>query len=252
MSWASGRRIIIGAVVTVVALLILGIAGFLAFNKAPSCTDNRQNGGETGVDCGGSCTRACSADTLAPVVSFARALSVSDGRTDLIASVENPNRTLAAKAVPFTASFYDVNGNEIGKKTGTFDIPPDSAVALYVPAAYGGRTGVARTFLSIDAPPQWYRLTSPLHTLVVGDSRFSGADDAPRVVTTVTNPTVTTIPQTKLIVTVFDAAGNAIAASQTVVPPLLPEGTAEAIFTWTTPFSAPGITIKVVPVVTLP
>ena len=252
MSWASGRRIIIGAVLAVVVLLIAAIVGFLVFSKAPSCTDNRQNGGETGIDCGGPCARACSADTLAPVISFARALRVSDSRTDLIATIGNPNRTFAAKNVPFTASFHDANGEEIGTKKGVIDIPPDSSVAVYVPNAYSGTREVTQTFFSFDATPEWYRLDTPLNELVIGDSRFSGADEAPRVVTSVKNPSVTTIPQTRLVVTVFDASGNAIAASQTVVPPLQAEGTAEATFTWNAPFSAPGVTIKVVPVITLP
>src|SRR5262249_27226569 len=113
MSWASGRQLLILGILILLLALIVGGSAYLSLHKAPSCTDNRQNGGETGVDCGGPCARACAADSLDPVVSYARALRLSPSRTDLIASVENPNRGLAAKGAEYFVTFHDARGTTV-------------------------------------------------------------------------------------------------------------------------------------------
>ena len=59
MTWGLKRQIFYVIVlllfVTVFAFIIL----YPTFNKAPSCIDGKQNGNETGIDCGGSCANAC-------------------------------------------------------------------------------------------------------------------------------------------------------------------------------------------------
>ncbi len=51
--------------------------------------------------------------------------------------------------------------------------------------------------------------------------------------------------------TVFDAQGNAIAATQTLLPEVPPQGRAEAVFVWNEPFAVPAGRIDIVPVVSL-
>ena len=53
---------------------------------------------------------------------------------------------------------------------------------------------------------------------------------------------------TTLVATIFDEAGNAIAASQTFVPTLSSQGTAPLTFTWNQAFAAPVARVEILPV----
>ena len=91
MSWASQRKAAyFGGVFALIALAI-GVPLFIYFNRAPSCTDAKQNGGEQGVDCGGSCKKLCTAQTKDLVILWNRAFRVADGAYDVLAMVTNPN-----------------------------------------------------------------------------------------------------------------------------------------------------------------
>src|SRR5262245_15346669 len=59
MSWASGRRFSIIALIVGVIALVVAAVTFFSMQKAPSCVDNLQNQDEEGVDCGGSCSYLC-------------------------------------------------------------------------------------------------------------------------------------------------------------------------------------------------
>jgi hypothetical protein len=81
---------------------------------------------------------------------------------------------------------------------------------------------------------------------------MSGSADAPRVTATIENPFVTALRGIKLTATVFNAAGNAIAASQTIVPELGPQNSTDIVFTWNAPFSDVDARIDVRPFIPLP
>lgn len=68
---------------------------------APSCIDNRQNGRETGIDCGGDC-ESCAIKTLRPLqVSWTRYFAVGD-RTVVVAELKNPNPEYGADQFSYT------------------------------------------------------------------------------------------------------------------------------------------------------
>lgn len=238
MSWAAARRALIIGIILVAVLAVVGIIAFLTLHKAPSCTDGLQNEDERGVDCGGSCAYLCSADVAAPVISFVRDLRLPNGRTDVIAYLENPNSTAAARAVPFTITLYGPDRVVIAEKQGVVDLPPRGAGAtpVYVPNFFSGSQEVAQAFLDIDETGLlWSRYEDKRLLPVIDDPELEGAD-APRVRVGVENPHATALRNVRLVVTVFDGEGNAIGASQTVIAELLPGARTEAVFTWNAPF----------------
>lgn len=80
MTWAFRRQMLYAGGVII---LLLGL-GFLFlrpyFVKAPSCMDNKKNGTETGIDCGGSCTLACLNQVDPIAILWARSFRVVPGR----------------------------------------------------------------------------------------------------------------------------------------------------------------------------
>lgn len=253
MSWAAQRRLIILAIVGVVLLLVIGGIAFLIFNKPASCVDGKQNQNEEGIDCGGSCGYLCTASVVPPVVSFVREFSQANGRTDVIAYLKNPNPSAAAKNVRYTVELYSVSRAVIAKKDGVVDLAPGVEIPVFLPNFYSGTEAVDRAFLSLDASSYgWFRYDAPLQIPVVKDAHLSGNTDAPRVLATVINPFVSSLRGIKLVATVFNAEGNAIAASQTVVAELAAQASTEVVFTWNAPFTDAVSRIDVRPVVVLP
>lgn len=252
MSWADRRRILILSVIAgVLALIIVGMF-FALFYTPPSCTDGKRNGDETGVDCGGGCQYLCDASVRPPTVRFARALSPSPGRTDVIAYIDNPNRGAAVKALPYTLELYTKGNSLIERKEGSIDLPPGASVPLYLPSAYRGPADIGRAFLSLATSSAWYAYADErIIPKYNADAEVTG-EAAPRISATLTNPSALPLRDIMVVATVFDAAGNAIAASQTIVPMVPPQGIAGAVFVWNTPFPGPPARIDVVPILPLP
>lgn len=253
MSWATKRRLIILTVVGVIACSLIGGIVFLSLQKPPTCVDGIQNQNEEGVDCGGSCTYLCATSVVPPVVSFAREFTYPNGRTDVIAYIQNPNSSAGARRVSYTVELYSATRTILATKSGVVDLPPALEVPVYLSNIYAGTVPPERAFLTIDASSlQWFRPSSPtLLPLIKNTQPIEGNENAPRIVATVENPYATPLRNVKLIATVFNEQGNAIAATQTIVSLVPPQGSEEAVFTWPGPFTEPVGRIDVRPSSTL-
>lgn len=253
MSWALRRRLIVftilGGVVAAFFLVLL----IATLYKTPSCTDGKQNQDETGVDCGGACQFLCTAELEPPTVLFTAALAPAPGRADIVALVENKNPTSAAQQVPYHIDLYGADRTLLQKITGTLDLPPGAVMPVFVPNVMTGRQVAAAAFLEIDpSAPQWFtlpqdpRIVPSISSIVRG-----GTVAAPRIDAVLANPSTDRLSDVTVIVLVYDALGVVVAASQTIVQSIPPQGKAQATFTWNAPFSAPAASIRVLPVVSL-
>jgi hypothetical protein len=252
MSWALRRRLIVIGLIAAVIALGIGIFYFTEIHKAPSCTDNKQNQGEDGIDCGGPCAYFCSAAEAPPSTRFVRAVSPSAGRTDVIAYIDNPNGLAAAKNLHYTIELYDPSNTIVAKKQGMVDLPPSSTMPIYVPNFFSGSTEVARAFITFDNPTHlWYHYTDTRVIPKVSNIVLqSGA--TPRVTAIAANSSTSNLSNIVFIITVFNEAGEAMAASQTVAPSVPAHGSASLIFTWPNAFTGPVGRIEVIPVIPLP
>lgn len=252
MSWALRRRFIILGIIAAAVALALGFFYFTIIHVPPSCTDNKQNGTEEGVDCGGTCTYLCTASEAEPSVRFVRPVSPMSGRTDVIAYIDNPNANAAAKRLPYTIELYDSQNVVVAKKDGTVDLPPNSTVPIFVPDFYTGDHAVARAFLTFDEPSHyWYRYQET-RTLPKVANVVLTTSNTPRITATAVNTGATSVGGTYFVATVFDTEGNAIAASQTIATGIPAQGSVELTFTWPSAFSGTVSRIEVVPLVRLP
>ena len=246
------RRLIILGIIAVVLAATLTIFYFANYHTAASCFDNKQNQKEEGIDCGGTCSYLCTASVQPPSVRFVRPLSPVPGRTDVIAYIDNPNTDSAARALPFTIELYDERNEVVVTKEGVVDLPPASTVPIYVPALSSGSQSVVRAFITFDTPQHlWYRFAEKQTVPQVGDIRIDQSG-MPRITATASNPSVTSFTNTVFIATVFDAEGNAIAASRTIAQSIPVQGSAGLVFTWTQPFTAPVSRVEVIPILALP
>ncbi|MBU1292605.1 hypothetical protein KJ819_00880 [Patescibacteria group bacterium] len=250
MTWAQRRRfMIIGGAVAIGVLLLAGLIVSIVY-ETPSCTDQVQNQDEAGVDCGGSCARICTVQVDAPRISFARALQQADGRTDVIAYIENRNRGAVAKHARYSVELYNDAGLQIATREDTIDLPAQSIVPIFLPGVYAGSLPVAKAFVSFEEDIVWTKPKTELVIPTVSRAEFVQGFQ-PRINAELQNSSPYALFNVRVVATAFGADGNALAASQTVVREIPARGSASAVFTWNAPFGEP-LRVEVLPIIPLP
>jgi hypothetical protein len=253
MSWAARRRFLILFGIGAIVVAFLTVVLISTFYKTPTCTDNIQNQNEQGIDCGGPCPYLCTALEQSPIVLFTQVLMVG-ARTDIIAEVENKNATAAAKNISYTISLYNAKHALVQKINGEIDLPPGATEPVYIPGAYTGKQKVTSAFLSVDpTSAEWFTLTKNSYIVpAVSNITKSGTVSNPRVEATIANPSFTAMNDLQVIIFIYDAKNNVIAASETIIPSLQGQGQAIAAFTWNNAFLGTPILLRFMPIPHLP
>jgi hypothetical protein len=249
LTWAGRRQAyILGGAAAAALLLIAGIA-FAVVYEAPSCADGKQNQDEAGVDCGGSCAYLCPAGLMEPRVTYVRALSGAGGRTDVVASIENRNRTAEAKDASYRVEVFDAAGALLGAKEGTLDLPAYGSTPLFLAGVVPGVGTAPRAYVSFGEVR--FRTARAEETLKVSGVEIVPGE-RPRVRATVSNGAASAAYERALVATVFAADGSVIAASRTVLRQVPAFGTSEAVFTWAEAFPESAVRAEVALVPLLP
>lgn len=97
---------------------------FLALRPTPSCFDNRQNGQEAGIDCGGPSCISCEEKNLKPLSLLPTVLFRTDRSFSASAEVKNPNSIFGARLFDYEVFFYDASGNVLRSASGKSFIYP--------------------------------------------------------------------------------------------------------------------------------
>lgn len=254
MSWGSERRAFIIVLIGLVITAFVAWVAIATFFKTPTCFDRTQNQDEEGVDCGGSCTYLCTALLASPVpdVAFARPLTLSNGRTDVVAYLVNKNPNALLKDARYTVELFSAEQTLIATKEGTVTLPASSEIPLFVPNLFSGESPVAYAFVTFSTSSlQWIRSAPVPPAISVTNTTITG-DVSPKVTAKLKSNTAESLRNIKVVATLFDASGKAIAASQTVVSFLGGFGEAQAVFTWNEPFESEPVRIDIRPITTVP
>jgi hypothetical protein len=247
MTWAMRRRSLLIAVLILCAAAFIAIVVVAFTYQAPSCMDHKQDQGEDGVDCGGPCPYLCAVDEAAPRVTFVRPVSPQVGRTDIIAYIDNENPDAGAVGASYTLELYNSDGTVLATHSGSINLPPGTTVPLYLSDVYTGREVVTQAFLSIDPTSLKWQQTDVRPILPIPSNIQIQNTQTPKITATLTNPVAREFDEETVVATVFDQSNNAIGASQTVIPILAPQGTAQITFTWNRPFSGTPVRVEILP-----
>ena len=249
MTWATQRQIFY-ILVLVAILVVLGfLVSYPFFNKAPSCQDNKQNGAETGVDCGGSCVRACLSQVDQISVIWAHAFRVVPGRYNAVAYLENHNTNAVVSKIKYRFRFADENNIYIGKREGETTVPAGGNFAVFETAVDIGNSIPVYTTFEFTETPLW--VTVPKEKIdqlkiVVSDIKLENVDTSPTLSAVVKNNSLLIIPGVNVIVILYDEKGNAISASRTYLEKLSGQEKTEVRFTWPEPISGKVITKELI------
>jgi hypothetical protein len=250
MQWALRRQIldlfIFFAVVGTFGFFII----YLFLSKEPTCFDNRKNGTETGMDCGGSCAMACLAETDSVSILWSRAFKVMHGRYNAVAYLENHNKNKAVDKIKYRFRFADENNVYIGKREGTTAIPPSGNFAVFEPAIGLGNSIPVYTTFEFTEIPNWMQVPQDkIDQLKILVSRIDlqNPDTSPKLLATVKNSSLYSIPEVDVVAILYDKTGNAISVSKTYIETLAGEENRDITFTWPEPLSGIVFTKEIIP-----
>lgn len=251
MTWALKRQIFYVAVL----VAFFGFFGFLifypVFNKPPTCTDGFQNGEEIGVDCGGSCIRACTSEAEAVSVIWARSFEVVPGRYNALVYLENHNKDLAVTKIHYQFRFADESNVYLGRREGTTTIPPGRPFAVFERGISLPNSVPVYTTFQFTEVPTWINVPEGrLDQLKVltGDIVLENEDSSPHLRATIKNNSLFTIPNINLIAILYDENHNAVSASSATIDRIFGQAERQIDFTWPLPFLKKIVTKEVLPV----
>jgi hypothetical protein len=227
-----------GSAILVAVLIGLWIIWKLFFSTPPSCFDGKQNGGETGIDCGGPCALLCASQAYAPIVLWARAFPTSQQMYTAAAYVENNNAGAGAHQVHYSFQLFDADNNLVVERDGVMDLPPLQIIPIIEPNIDVGNRVVARTLFAFSEVPVWNKIpTQSVPSLSVSDQNLSPG--ATRLTATITNNSISDAQSFTVVAVLFDTQGVARAASESTLQGLTHLSSTNITFTW--PTSTPNV-----------
>lgn len=234
-SWSSRRKLRYALGVTFVLVVFIAVPVFLLVYKAPTCFDLRQNGKETGIDCGGSCARLCQSAFLPPSIKWggAKLEKLADGLYNISAYLVNPNINGAAKDVPYRMSLYDAAGVLIVEKDGKVNLNPyRNSLAFQTAVNVEKRVPTKATFEFTKAP-MWFKSEDALVNLNIVDRKYEEDGTSSSLEVILENRGLTALENIQVSVILYDISDNVIGFSQTFIDSIAPKGGREsANYTW--------------------
>ncbi len=234
--WSKKRKGSILFVFFVVAFAILVFLSYKIFYRPASCTDGRQNGSESGTDCGGSCKLICKNQAASPIILWQRLFRVSPGLYTAAVYIQNPNLDAGAYSVPYRMRVIDDYGVSIYERNGFVDIYPKYPFPLIETGVLLGERIGKRLVFEFTGEPVWQREQAQITALSITNEAVYNEFSSPRVEALLENNTAKDIYDTKVAVIVYDASGNAMGVSKTIVSKVPAFGSYPAVFSWPEPF----------------
>ena len=201
------------------------------FNTAPTCFDNKQNGAELGVDCGGSCSLLCADTAKDPVVQWARSMQTGAQTYTAAAYVQNNNLGAGAKGVAYSFQLFDANNSLVKEVDSVVDLPPVPTVPIIMPNISVGDRIVTHVQFAFASQPVWHTvLAKTLPSLHLSQQNL--AADGSRLSASITNQTLLDAKNVTVVAVLFDSNGVARAASKSLVPVIAAQSSQQVVFTW--------------------
>lgn len=229
--WAFWRRVQYGTGFLILLFIFFGIPIVLLYDGSGSCFDALQNGTETGVDCGGSCVRICSAEVFPPKILWSDSFEITDGQYNAVAYIENINRIASTEMLRYTFILRN-KGAIVAERSGQTILPPNSVYPIFEGRIQTSGSPVTDTTIIIEPIEIWQPATLGNEQFKVTNIQLSSADSRPRLDAVLENSEITTAENIEIVTTLFNENGKPLTASQTFVDTLLGRSSRDIVFTW--------------------
>lgn len=253
-SWSVRRKFLYGGTFIIIVIAIVVAVAFSFFYEKPTCFDAKQNGNESGIDCGGSCIKLCQITFLPAKIVWggAKFEKVAESLYNVAALIENQNMNVAAVNVPYRISLFDAQGNYISEKKGTINIPPHRNTLVFDGAINVGKRIPAKATFEFISPPVWFKSHDTLDGLSIGDKKYTEGENSSSLEVFLKNNSLTPYTNIRVGAVLYDENNNAVGFSRTTIDQISPGGQELAPFTWPINRGGRVTSIEILPVVTSP
>jgi len=140
------------------------------FPTVPTCSDNIQNQGEEGIDCGAVCGNECPpspppADTKPIEVPWAKVINSDVGVYDLAAKIVNSNQYWGVAQFNYDFIARDSNDTVVIEQSGTSYLLPDSYDYIIIPSVKSDKNPVKAELNIIKEGQKWQSVSSVYNNL---------------------------------------------------------------------------------------
>lgn len=254
LGWGTKRKL--KYFLIVFGIFLIGAVIFLwpYFNRPPTCFDGKQNGDESGIDCGGSCAKVCTAEALRLVTLWSRAFEVVPGKYNLMAYIENQNREAGIRKIYYEFRAYDEDNIFLARREGSTFISSNDRTAIFEAGIDTGSRVPERVDFKFTTSPVWSKVTrEQKNSLAVSveDKVLTNPFDRPKLEADVVNRTINRIKNLDVYAILYDENDNVVNVSKTFIEDLPKNGKAPVVFTWPRPFEDQPARIDIFPQVNI-
>ncbi len=246
-SWGKNRRNSIIFIIAAIIILLISIVGISIYLEPSTCFDGEQNGGENGVDCGGSCTILCEQQAIDPIVHWKRYFEVAPGIYNVVAYVENQNSDAIARDVEYVFELIDSDNVPLDTRSGRVDIKPKEIIPILETNLNTGKLSPNRTSFEFTSDIIWEKEDIQEKVIVIRDEKQFEVSGLPRISAEVKNISVRPVKDITVLVIVYDDRDNALSTSSTYLEAINKSESRTVNFTWPTVFVKPVGRFEIIP-----
>lgn len=254
LSWSAKRQLMIISGIAVIAVIILAIIIYPKIVKDPTCMDGKQNGTESGVDCGGICAKVCPFEANSLVVVWSRVFPSVEGYATAVAYLDNKNTDSGAINLPYEFRLFDDQGRIATSRGTTFIGGHGTSAVVVTQIPVGSRMPIRASFEFLGEPA-WVLFNKNMidtvtANLVIDHVEIRDQKTAPKISATINNNSSYELPAMDVIVIVYNGEGEALDASTThLFEPTKGNSSREVFFTWPKPFTEPYSRAEIIPLI---
>jgi hypothetical protein len=234
MEWSTKKQLTYSLILILILAILIGVpVYFYFFNKTPTCFDGKQNQSETGIDCGGVCSKACGVDvTEDPLILWSRAFPIANGKYNLVAYLQNPNINYVSEPFNYVFNIFDERNVLIDTREGTINVPYNKNFVVFEQAFDGGKRTIGKVTFERTSNITWVKNPETKTKFNVSSDQIILVGGTPTLSSIITNKTVETFENFYVVALVYGVDGNVMLVSRTLVDELKPKGKAVVVFTW--------------------
>lgn len=227
LPWTAKKQLIY---LSIFVLVVLGMTYFIwKSSHPPTCFDNKQNQGETDIDCGGPC-KACLGEIRNLIIVWSKVFELKEGVYEAGALVDNPNLFAGLPSLKYNLKIYDENNVLLTIKEGETFMNPDDRF-LVLEGDIDTERVPNKAFIEIEEKLNWERIEKEKPQIIVSGKQFSNEPN-PRLIVKIDNKSIFPVKDILAAVILYDENKNAIAVSTSKVDLIKPNGNTEIVFTW--------------------
>lgn len=234
MVWAQRRKL----TYMTGLLTFLFVVSFFVFQSVtsvtPTCFDNKKNGGESGIDCGGKCLQYCPNELFEPKIRWSRSFEVTPGVVHAVAYIEHSYPMASAKNVKYQFRLYDANNVLIAQRDGTTYLGPMGRTAIVETLIPTGNIKIADTRFSFSSFIPWQQSDVSFSQVVIKTDRtiLENFSNGTRLTAILENQSRYSFSNFDVVAILYDKSGNAITSSKILLPSLSALSSETVYFTW--------------------